>query len=178
MVGESFYWKREVWRIARDLERRVHQRRWPDASYARVELGVMVGFYMIRKMAEAHKISDHIMSRSLRLQVHRPTGKRITSRNTHKVDDLYDLDHSRSETRTVTFACNQIIHSFVFTLVREGDGGFGGIFFASDRQRSRGLFYLDAKDIILTFKDVARDDPAQRHWNIDAATGEERFTVG
>ena len=58
MIAESYYWKRELLRVAARLRRRLTQRRWPEASFSVVEMDLMVGFYAIRKLAEAKKISD------------------------------------------------------------------------------------------------------------------------
>lgn len=88
MIDESSYWKRELFKIAVDLRRRREERRWPDASLARIELNIMLGFYMIRKLLEARKISDSVAKRRLRLPLYRAIGKRVTYRNAHHIEDL------------------------------------------------------------------------------------------
>jgi hypothetical protein len=178
MIDESFYWKRELFKIAVDLRRRRKQRRWPDASLARVELNVMLGFYMIRKLLEARKVSDSIAKRRLRLQLYPATGKRVTYRNTHRIEDLYDFSRSHSETRTVAFICDQVIHSYIFVHCLGEPVGWDGVIFASDRQKSRGVFYLRGRQLVAMFESVARNDPAWIRWQLDPRTGEERMKVG
>ena len=114
MIDKSFYWKRELFRISADLRARRKQRRWPEASFARIELNVMLGFYMIRKLVEPHKISDSLSKRQVRLPVYHPTGRRVTFRNAHRVDQLYELTHPHAEARTVAFIRDQLIHSYMF----------------------------------------------------------------
>lgn len=138
----------------------------------------MLGFYMIRKLLEARKVSDSIARRRFRLPIHRATGKRVTIRNAHRIDDLYDLSLAHSETRTVAFICDQVIHSFIFVSCLAEAGGWDGILFASDRQKSRGVFYLRGRQVVSLFESVARNDPAWIRWQINARTGEERMTVG
>lgn len=178
MIEESFYWKRELFRIAIDLRRRRKQKRWPEASLARIELNLMLGFYMIRKLLEARKVSDSIAKRRLRLPLYRATGRRITYRNAHRIEDLYDFSRSHSETRTVAFICDQLIHSYVFVPCIADSLGWHGVIFASDRQKSRGAFYLRSDQIVSIFRSVARNDPAWIRWQLNPRTGEERIQVG
>lgn len=177
MIDESFYWKRELSKIARDLRGRKKQRRWPEASFAQIELDVMLGFYMIRKLLEGHKISDSIGKRRFRLPMHRATGKRVTFQNAHRIDTLYDLSRAQTETRTVAFICDQIIHSYIFVPCLGEAGGWDGIVFASDRQKARGVFLLRGLQVISLFESIARNDPAWIRWQINPGTGEERIAV-
>jgi hypothetical protein len=138
----------------------------------------MLGFYMIRKLLEAHKVSDSIAKRRLRLPLYPATGKRVTYRNTHRIEDLYDFSRSHSEIRTVAFICDQVIHSYIFVPCLAESVGWDGVIFASDRQKSRGVFYLHGRQVISLFKSVARNDPASIRWQMNPRTGEERIEVG
>jgi len=178
MIWESSYWKRELFRIAKDLSGRLEQRRWHAASLARVELDVMLGFYMIRKMIEARKISDEIPSRRLHLEAYRPTGRRVTFNNSHKIGDLYDLSSAHRETRTVRFVCNQIVHSFIFVPFLREKLGWDGVIFSSDKEKAKAAYYMSSEDIIALFEEVAFNDPAQTRWWIDQETGEEHMWIG
>jgi hypothetical protein len=178
MIDESFYWKRELFKIAVDLRGRRKQRRWPQASLARIELNVMLGFYMIRKLLEARKVSDSIGKRRLLLPLYRATGRRVTYLNVHRIEDLYDFSRGYTETRTVAFICDQIIHSYICVPCLADCAGWDGVIFASDRQKSRGAFYLRGRQIVSLFQSVARNDPAWTKWQLNPRTGEERLQVG
>ncbi|MBD3349499.1 MAG: hypothetical protein GF400_09955 [Candidatus Eisenbacteria bacterium] len=178
VIWESSYWKRELFYMARDLRRRMEQKRWQSASLARIELHVMLGFYMIRKMIEARKISDEIPAREMRVALHPPTGTRVTYQNAHKISRLYDMGTVTHEIQTVRYVCNQIVHSFVFVPLLREHAGWDGVLFASDRQRQQGAYYLSSEDIIDLFEKVAFNDPADYSWTIDEETGQEIIKVG
>ena len=58
MIWESAYWKEELLRQAEDLKKRSTQTKWSERSLARLEKTIMIGFYSIRKLIEAKKVSD------------------------------------------------------------------------------------------------------------------------
>ena len=68
MIWESAYWKEELLGHARRIRRRQALKRWGDCASAGLEKDVLIGFYSIRKLIEAHKVSDEIRNRCLRLQ--------------------------------------------------------------------------------------------------------------
>ncbi|HEX9938589.1 MAG TPA: hypothetical protein VGB15_15735, partial [Longimicrobium sp.] len=78
MIWESSYWKEDLLKQAEALRKRTTQRRWPEISFARLEQAVMLGFYSIRKLVEARKLSDHVASSAIPVTTYPPTGKPIT----------------------------------------------------------------------------------------------------
>jgi hypothetical protein len=54
--------------------------------------------------------------------------------------------------------CNQIIHSFNWTVVCREDGGLGGVFFSSDRARRKVLYFADIDLIVVLLRGVGYDD--------------------
>ena len=56
MIYEYRYWKDALLKAASDLRRRRKQTRWVDASFARLEQRVMLGFYGVRKLRDSRKI--------------------------------------------------------------------------------------------------------------------------
>ena len=161
MIWESAPWKDDLLQRGEDLRRRMDQRRWPEASFVRLEQGLMLGFYSIRKLIEAGKLSDSVAGQSVRLsRFANVPGKRVTRLNWHRLEDLYDLSDSSWDSRRLGFICNQFIHSYVFAISQDESGGFGGVFFASDQQRHKGLFFIAADQIVDVFESVGRDYPA------------------
>jgi hypothetical protein len=65
MIWESHYWKEELFRHARRIRRLQSLKRWGNRSTAGLEKGLMIGFYSIRKLIEAHTVSDEIRDRYL-----------------------------------------------------------------------------------------------------------------
>ena len=161
MIWESSYWKDELLRSAARLRRRLGQRRWPASSLAKVEREIMIGFFMIRKLLDARKVNDQLPSRAVPLREHPPTGRKIHHMNWHKLEELYELDQSAGVTRDLRFVCSQMVHTYVFMTAHGEDGGLAGAYFASDHERDRRLFLIDAEEIIRCFEDVGRDHPNQ-----------------
>ena len=127
MIWESHFWKDVLLKHAATLRKRTTQHRWPEVSQARLEQTLMLGFYSIRKLHEAAKMSSATMTDSVALTTYPWSGKNVTKLNWHKLDQLYDLASPRCETRDVLFVCHQFVHSFVFTAAFDENEGLQGI---------------------------------------------------
>lgn len=161
MIWESFYWKEGLLRHARDLRRREQQRRWPEASLARIEQTIMMGFYSVRKLAEARKLSDSTVGYSISVSRYPSKGEPITLMNWHKLDRLYDMDDGSHECLGLLSLCNQFIHSYVFAPVFSEGGGLYSLLFCSDRARGASLFEIELRRVIDVFELVGNDYPNQ-----------------
>jgi len=59
MIIESRYWKKELLKIADKLSKRlIYRKRWSEAQFGTFEKEIMIGFYIVRKLIEAKKISN------------------------------------------------------------------------------------------------------------------------
>lgn len=157
MIWESHPWKVDLGRRGAWLRKQQQNRKWPESSLVRVEQNIMVGCYCVRKLIEAKKLTDRVSNRSVPLVTYRPTGKRVTHFNWHRIDELYDLERSTREVKTLTFLCNQLIHSYVFICAHNAREGLTGIMFASDRQRHQCLYQVSIRVLANVFEAVARD---------------------
>ena len=90
MIWESYYWKQDLLRQAKNLIRRKSQHRWPEASLAKIEQMVMLGFYSVRKLIEASKISNDLIESPVSIIMYPSKNKSVTLLNWHKLDQLYD----------------------------------------------------------------------------------------
>ena len=172
MIWESQYWKDGLLRHAKDLRRRKKQRRWPEASLARVEQDVMVAFYSIRKLIEAEKVATETKARPVVLQRHKWRGKQVTRMNWHKLNELYELEESTSETRDLRWVANQLIHSYVFVVCFDDYGGFDGVFFTSDKNRNKSLHRIGVDQMIDLYEHVGTDYPNEMHMIMNPKTGD------
>jgi len=159
VIWESFYWKESLRRNAKDLRHRARQMRWREASLARLEQTVMIGFYSVRKLIEARKLSDATIGYSVSVTVYPSKGQPVTLMNWHKLDRLYDFEMGYQESLNTLDLCNQFIHSYVFAPVHAEDGGIHSILFCSDRVRQSGLYEIELSAIIELFEHVATDYP-------------------
>ena len=167
MIWDSSYWKDDLLRRAKGLQRRRSQKEWGQAALSRVEQDLMLGFYSVRKLIEASKLSDAVAQQVIRVSVYPPTGKQATKLNWHKLDELFDLDRSHEESRGLSYLCHQFIHSYIFMVRTHEAGGLEGFCFASDRQRVKGLYYLPVTEVIRLFREVGKDYPARSTFTWD-----------
>jgi hypothetical protein len=168
MIYESRYWKDDLLKQAQILRRRINQKRWPESSFAHVEQSVMLGFYSIRKLIEAKKLSDDIANQSLRIIAHSSKGKTVTRLSRTEPWQFYDLEHSQIVTRGLTFLCNQIVHSYIFMVSFDESKCFDGILVASDHERHKMLYFIQAQQIIELFEQAGNDYPDEIRFKFDS----------
>lgn len=161
MIWESHYWKTDLVRYAAGLRKRMRQRRWSEPSRVAVEKLVFLGFYSIRKLFEAKKLSSSLHHYSISIMVYPPTAKSVTHMNWHKTDQLFYLDREAPAKVTLPFLCDQVIHSYIFQLGFTDDNALDFLLLSSDRQRSKGLQHIAVGDVIKVFERVGNDSPSK-----------------
>jgi hypothetical protein len=173
MIWESAPWKAELSNVAGRLERRKSQRRWPAASFARVEMEFFIAFYIVRRLLEARKLSNELVSQAILLQAFAPTGKPVHLMNWERIDELYELSARPlpAELSLREFA-NEAIHSYVFVPTYREGGGLDGFFLASDHQRLNRLLHVDLDQVIHVLREVAQDEVTHSDWSFDPSKGD------
>ena len=175
MIWESSYWKEPLLASARWLLHVRLSERSSERTYVRIEREVFFGFYSIRKLLDSQKISDSTKLLSFDLRWH-PNTKHVDHLNWHKLDKLYDLNVSRTETRDIRFLCNQFIHSYVF-LPAEDNRRLEGFFVSSDRDRNRKVYFVELRHVLTAFRTVGRDNPSEVRLVRDPKTGDFEFSA-
>lgn len=167
MIWESHPWKVDLYKRAEWLKTKKSQRRWPASACARVEQCVMIGCYCIRKLIEAKKLTDAVVKRQVPLVVYKVRGKPVHAMNWHNLNTLYELERGAKRTKQLTFICNQLIHSYVYTNGFSDEGGLDFVMFCSDFERNTNLFRISIDDLAEVFTVVAKDevDAACTIWN-------------
>ena len=159
MIWESSYWKDDLLKTARKLERKKNQKRWPERALVNFEKEMFISFYSIRKLIEANKISTDLIETIITAKSYPSLGKVVTSMNWHRIDELYDFSTSNIEKLLLTFICNQLIHSYVFMTSFNENNQLTGILFSSDRYRNKKLFSMDINDVIEILRKVGSNYP-------------------
>jgi len=167
MIYESSYWKDDLLRYAAALRKKTKQRHWSERSQAVVEKLVFLGFYSVRKLFEAEKLSTSLRQLSLVTAIYPPTGKNVTRHNWHKTDELFHLDCSQSATITLPQLANQAIHSYVFQLGFTHRNTLSFMLICSDHQRDKGLHHVWFRDVIRVFERVGRNYPHKTSFVFD-----------
>ena len=167
LIWESGPWKRYLARCVNGLRRRRQQRRWTEASCAAIERDIFLSAYAVRKLLDAGKVSDEVESGPLRAVAHPPRGCTADVMNWHRIDDLYDLSTHTEVDLSLRDFCNQVVHSFVFSLSIAASGGLAGFFVASDREKERRLLYFSIDTVADALLRVADDDIVTLHVSRD-----------
>ena len=161
MIWESCYWKADLLRYAANLQKKMRQRRWSEPSQVVVEKTVFIGFYSIRKLFEAKKLSSSLHGHTISITAYPPTSKPATLRNWHKTDELFHLDRGKSASVTLPFLCDQVIHSYIFQLGFINDNTLDFMLLCSDRQRTKALQQISFRDVVAIFERVGNDNPCE-----------------
>lgn len=169
MIHESRYWNDDLTKSAASLERRLKQKRWYEGTFADVEKKIMLGFYAIRKLTEAHKIDDKTSGQSLSVTAFPSIGPLVTRNNWNRWWELYDLEDPRSIRMQLLPLCHQFVHSYVFSCAFDEARALDSVLVSSDRERNRMLFRVPISEVIRVFKSVGKNYPDYYHSSFNEA---------
>lgn len=181
MIHESYYWRKELIKISDKIQKKIKvQKNWSDSKYAKLEKNLMLGFYIIRKLMEANKLTNKLGSSKFQLKEYKNSSVNITLFNNHKFYDNYDLQNHNIVKRDLKFLINQFVHSYTFApkfeitnkniLKRLEDENLSeeeqndiydnsekeliGILINTDSNKNTSLFEIDIKSIIDIFTKI------------------------
>jgi hypothetical protein len=174
MIWESWYWKQPLLKMAERLRDLKSPQTLSEEQLVQIEKDLFIGFYSVRKLFETGtKVTDSTKTKKVQITWY-PNKKPVNWRNNHCIDELYALDQQHGETRDLWFVSGRIIHSFIFAPVVEDEtGGLVGIFFTSDTDKDKKLYFMDIDTVIHVFELVGHDDPTTIEWKRNPETGEE-----
>jgi hypothetical protein len=135
VIWESRFWKADLLRFAEQLRcARTGTKPFSDAMYVTVEKAVLIGAFVIRRLADSNKLSDATAAMELRTRRFPSTGNGATLINNHRVDELFDFARASPSRQPLLFLCNQAIHSYVLTPYVDRGGGRDGFFLHGGRR--------------------------------------------
>lgn len=160
MIWESSYWKEELLRLADKIARRRRQRRFSERSLANLEKEIFFAFYAIRKLIEAKKLTQRVVNRSISVKAYPTTSKGVTIFNWggagYEIEKYFDVTKGTRDKVTLSFLCNQFIHSYIFIPEFSGNG-LARILIASDHMRKRKLYCVKIGVIETILRKIAFD---------------------
>jgi transcriptional regulator with GAF, ATPase, and Fis domain len=135
---------------------------------------VFLGFFIIRKLLEARKLSVQVESTPVRVMTQPWKGNhRITHLNWDRFDsDAYDSSAAANETLPLLDLCNLFVHSCIYVPLMSDDRQLEGLFVSSDRSRHQKLFYIDAIQTVALLRAVANDSAEHMEAKRSGRTGE------
>lgn len=151
---------------------------WED-EYAtfHIERDVMASAYSVRKLLEAHKLSDSLAQSVVPVEAYPLIGRVPDYMNWHRLDEFYDFSRGQTCRLTITQLCNQFIHSFVWMIESEEpqtDGevatpGLLGCLVASDMKRDRCVYRVGVDSLIDLFRSVGTEEVVASTMTRDAS---------
>jgi len=174
MIFESHPWKKDILAAAKFLKwASTAAREWDEERDYEFEKSVFVGAYAIRKLLDSYKVTDKTAGLSVPVSLYnKRKGAKPDILNRYDLHKLYVLTHPKKEQLPLRDICNQFIHSFIFVAShrsRKGQQIPTGLFFASDRFKEAGVYWLSLHRLTLVFGAVGRDHVTSAHWEASAA---------
>ncbi|MES2484770.1 MAG: hypothetical protein V4581_02325 [Bacteroidota bacterium] len=178
MILESYYWKKELIKTSKKITKKIKiPKNWKPSKHASFEKEIMLGFYIIRKLMDANKLTNKICSSKFDCKVYSNNGKQVTLLNKFSIEENYNLENSKIQKLDLKFLINQFIHSYIFSpvikyvdeqslnllekgeisdeelaeITENGTMELCGIFFNSDTNKNKYLYEIDISQIINIF---------------------------
>jgi hypothetical protein len=157
MIQDSIPWKDELLRVADRLEKKRTQKRWTERSGFLVERDIMISAYALRKLKEANKLSDALDRRTVVIHRHDLTCCPPDLMSRWELWEHYDLERYEEVEVPITVMCNQIIHSWNWTISASEAGEFDGVYVSSDRARKQYLYFVPIDSFIALLREVGNE---------------------
>ena len=181
MIYESYYWRKELLNISEKITKKIEvKKNWSDSKRAKFEQEIMVGFYIIRKLMEANKLTNKLCSTSISCKIYISKHAKIKRMDRYAFFDNYELEKPKIVKRDLKFFINQFVHSYLFIpiidltdqesilkmddekiseeerieIYENGKKELLGIFVNSDENKDKYLYEIDVKTIIKIFQQV------------------------
>lgn len=173
MIYESSYWKQPLLESGQQLIEFKNLTDISDEIFAQIEKDIFIGFYSIRKLFDTIKVTDELKEKKYPITWYPHQGSDVTWLNHYRVDEHYNLNRKNSENRDLWFIASRLIHSFVFQISINSTGGFDGIFFASDSDKNKKVYFLTVERIANFFDEVGNNYVSEIHHTRNPETGDE-----
>lgn len=161
MIYESSPWKDDLKRTAKYLrELSCNKLGGSERRLVAIEKKIMLGFYSIRKLIEARKLTKRVELHHVNLNKYKYKvggGCQIDLLSRHDMLRFYDLDTPVSETMLLKWVCDKFVHSYVFEYVVDSEGIFSAILFNSDKTRHEWLYEISVENVVYVFEEIALD---------------------
>jgi hypothetical protein len=159
MMIESCYWKEELHRIAKAIKPRRKAARWSERNLCIVERDLMIGFFIVRRLIELHKVSSKTREFQLDLFACPRTSKPRKISGLNNLWELYDLNKEKRERKKPMYVSNQFIHAQISNIARDETRNWSDVYIVSDFDRKNCIWRVSLEQIRLLFLTAADDYP-------------------
>lgn len=155
---ESCYWKEELARIAKSIRVSKKPARWSERAHCIIERDVMLGFFIVRRLIELHKVSSATRDLHMRVFSCPSRGKLVYRMNGPLIYEAYDLEKERPTGKRPMYVCNQFVHACTSYVVRDDSRNWADVYVVSDYDRNACLWRVPVAEIRRLFCVAAQDD--------------------
>jgi hypothetical protein len=180
MIYDSVYWKNELLKLSKKiLKKQGVNRWWTDAQQGSFEKEIMIGFYIIRKLNDAKKLSREVISSKVLGFKFPSNGINVTRLNLHNYIEYYSFEQPIVNKFDIIFICNQIVHSYVFApgfdFASNNKPELVSILFNSDDTKGKWIFEIGIDKVVDLFTiigsnypkhTIAEYDDMRKDWSI------------
>ena len=124
-----------------------------------VERDLMLGFFIVRRLIELHKVSSASRDFSMEVFSCLSRGNNVHRWNGHDIYELYDLENERRETKNPFYISNQFIHAYTSFVARDESRNWSDVYVVSDYDRNDCIWRVPVSEIRRLLKVVAQDYP-------------------
>jgi hypothetical protein len=167
MIWESSYWKSDLIKIGKKLEKRKAQKKWPDSSSANTEKDIMISAFMIRKLFDSNKIDQRMNNKEIEAVTYKSNGKQINWMKNLFPERYFDLENPKNEKVKLKDICNQIVHSYIFMLLMNENNNLFSFWYVSDYNKFKYLIELKLDDYINVLNEIGNYWPTSEHYFFD-----------
>ncbi len=119
----------------------------------------MLGFFMVRRLIESHKVSSTTRDFTMKVFSCPTRGKHVTRMNHHRLDEIYDLENERHQTKKPLYLSNQFIHAYTSFVARDETRNWSDVYAVSDFDRNDCIWRIPVAEIRRLFTQAANDYP-------------------
>ena len=111
-----------------------------------VEKDIFIGFYAVRKLIENNYISSKLVGKNYAVMAY-PYSPNQTANPKHFLHN-YNLFKGSQTPLSIKNVCDQFVHSYHFSPFTPLSREMVGVYFCSDREQSKNVFYLQLVKIV------------------------------
>lgn len=137
----------------------------------------MLGFFIVRRMLELHKVSSATRNHDMKVFSSPARGKLVTMINHHRIEELYDFDRQKIESKRPFYISNQFIHAYTSYVARDGSRNWSDIFVVSDFDRNMCIWRVPISEIRRVFAIASQDYPHSLSHEFDPKKGDYVVTT-
>ncbi len=160
---ESRYWRKELIKDLRDLDKLRTYKRWSEKKQVLFERKVMLIAFQIRSLLERPKVSRRVAYSKIEIVYFPATDSSPLDKALDDIDAMYDWDTGDRRELSVMQLCNQIIHYRYMFAISEGSLQFTHLIVVSDYKMSKGIFKISVDDMISLFAKFTQENSGLNH---------------